>query len=113
MLTFLSSIMNISLQKYCLLAAYCIQSFLSAAVQAHGLHVDAAHGHDVGVVLSVEVLQIGQVLEVVGVHGAVLHHGVGHNVVIVDLNVQGDVLGRQDLLGDLQDLGVGPMWITP
>ena len=60
-----------------------------------------------GAVLGVEVLQIGQVLEVVGVHGAVLHHGVGHNVVIVDLNVQGDVLGGQDLLGDLQDLGVG------
>ena len=60
-----------------------------------------------GAVLVIEVLQIGQVLEVVGVHGAVLHHGVGHNVVIEDLNVQGDVLGSQDLLGDLQDLGVG------
>ena len=60
-----------------------------------------------GAVLGVEVLQIRQVLEVVGVHGAVIDDGVGHNVVIVDLNVQGDVLGGQDLLSDLQDLGVG------
>ena len=46
-------------------------------------------------------------LEVVGVHRAVIDDGVGHHIVVVDLNVQGDVLGGQDLLGDLQDLGMG------
>ena len=60
-----------------------------------------------GAVLGVEVLQIGQVLEVVGVHGAVIHHGVGYHVVVVALDIQCDVLGGQDLLGDFQDLGVG------
>ena len=60
-----------------------------------------------GAVLGIEVLQIGQVLEVVGVHGTVVNHSVGNNIVVVDLDVQGDVLGGQDLLGDLQDLGVG------
>ena len=60
-----------------------------------------------GAVLGIEVLQIGQVLEVVGGDGAVIDDGIGHNVVIVDLDVQGDVLGGQDLLGDLQDLGMG------
>ena len=46
-------------------------------------------------------------LEVVGIHGAVLDHGVGYNIVIVDLNVQRNVLGSQDGLGDLQNFGVG------
>ena len=60
-----------------------------------------------GAVFLVEVIKIGGVLEVVGVHGAVLHDGVGHNVVVVGLNVEGDVLFGKDLLGDLEDLGVG------
>ena len=45
-------------------------------------------------------------LEIVGVQGTVVHHGVGHHIVVVNLDVQGDALGGQDLLGDLQDLGV-------
>ena len=46
-------------------------------------------------------------LEVVGVHSAVVHHGVGHNIVIVDLNVQRDALVGQNGLDDLEDLGMG------
>ena len=84
-----------------------VQSGLLAAVEAHGLHMDGGDGHDVGTLLLIEVLQVGQVLEVVGVHGAVVYHGVGHNIVIVALDIQGDALSGQDGLGNLQDLGVG------
>ena len=60
-----------------------------------------------GALFGVEVIKIGGVLEVVGVNGAVLHDGVGNNVVVVGLNVEGDVLFGKDLFGDLEDLGVG------
>ena len=84
-----------------------IQRGLLAAVETHGLDVNGSDGDDVGAVFLVEVIKIGGVLEVIGVHGAVLHDGVGHNVVVVGLNVEGDVLFGKDLLGDLEDLGVG------
>ena len=84
-----------------------VQRGLLAAVETHGLDVNGSDGDDVGAVFLVEVIKIGGVLEVVGVHGAVLHDGVGHNVVVVGLNVEGDVLFGKDLLGDLEDLGVG------
>ena len=45
-------------------------------------------------------------LEVVGVYRTVFDYGVGHHIVIVDLDIQRNVLGSQDLLGNLQDLGV-------
>ena len=96
--------MNISLQKYCLLAAYCIQSFLSAAVQAHGLDMDGSNGNDVSVLLSVEVVEVRSVLEVVCDAGTVLDNGVGDNVIVVGLDVKGNVLLGEDLLCDLKDL---------
>ncbi len=45
-------------------------------------------------------------LEVVCEHRAVLNDGVGDDVVVVDLDVEGDVLLCEDLLCDLEDLGV-------
>ena len=55
----------------------------------------------------VELLQIGQVLEVVGVLVAVLHGGVGHHVVAVLVDHQLDALLRQDGHALVQNLGVG------
>src|SRR5699024_4761915 len=54
-----------------------------AGVDAHGLDVDAGHAHQMGAPGLVELLQIGQVLEVVGVLVPVLHGGVGHHIVAV------------------------------
>ena len=57
--------------------------------------------------LGVEVLEVGQVLEVVGVDAAVLNEGVGGDVVVDDLDLQCDTLLSQNVLDDLEDLGVG------
>ena len=83
------------------------QVTLLAAVDAHGLDVDASHGDQMSAVLLVEVVQVGLMLEVVGVDLAVLDDIVGLDVVIELLNIQGDALLGQDVLADLQDLAVG------
>ena len=69
--------------------------------------MDGSNGNDVGVLLSVEVVEVGSVLEVVCGAGAVLNNGVGNNIIVVGLNVKGDVLLGEDLLCDLKDLCVG------
>ena len=69
--------------------------------------MQAGGAHQVGAVAGVEVVHVGDVLEVVGVQLAVLHVVVGQHVVIVIHNLQGDAVLGQDLLGLLQDLGVG------
>ncbi len=51
-----------------------------------------------GAVFGVEVVQIGLMLEVVGVDGAVLDNIVGDDIVVVLLNVQGDVLCGKNFL---------------
>ena len=68
--------------------------------------MDGGNGDDVGVVLGVEIVEIGLVLEVVGVDSAVFDNGVGHDIVIIDLDVEGDVLLGEDALHDLEDLSV-------
>ena len=89
-----------------LLAGDCVKSGLGAAVQSHGLDVDRCHGDDVGTLLSVEVIEVGGVLEVVCENGAVFNNVVGNNIVAVGLDVEGDVLLGEDLLYDLEDLCV-------
>ena len=69
--------------------------------------MDAGHAHQMGAAGLVELLQIGQVLEVVGVLVAVLHGGVGHHVVAVLVDHQLDALLRQDGHALVQNLGVG------
>ena len=91
----------------CLSALDGVEAGLLAAVDAHGLDVDAGDGDQVGAVLRVEVVQVGLVLEVVGVHRAVLDHVVGDDVVVKFLDVQGDALGLQDGHADLQHFAVG------
>ena len=69
--------------------------------------MDTGHGDEVRTLLGVEVLEVGQVLEVVGVDAAVFNEGVGGDVVVDDLDLQCDTLLSQDVLDDLEDLGVG------
>ena len=83
------------------------QVALLAAVDAHGLNVDASNRDQVGALLLIEVVQVGLMLEVVGVALAILNDGVGDHIVIVLLDVQRNALVGQDLLADLQDLAVG------
>ena len=73
-------------------------------VDAHGLNVDAGNGDQVGALLLIEVVQVGLMLEVVGIALAILNDGVGDHIVIVLLDVQRDALVGQDLLADLQHL---------
>ena len=69
--------------------------------------MDGKNGNKVGAVLGVEVIEVGGVLEVVGQDGAVLYHVIGDDIVAVFLNIKGDILGGEDLLGYGKDLGVG------
>ena len=69
--------------------------------------MDGSNGNDVSVLLSVEVVEVRSVLEVVCDAGTVLNNGVGDNVIVVGLDVKGNVLLGEDLLCDLKDLCVG------
>ena len=73
--------------------------------------MDGGDGDDVGAVFGVEVIEVGEMLEVVGVHGAVLHHVVGNHIVAVFLNVEGDVLGGENVLGNGKDLSMGMSYL--
>ena len=69
--------------------------------------MDGAGAHQVGAVVGVEAVHVGDVLEVVGVQLTLLHGGVGHDVVIKLRDFQGVALFGQDFLGHFQDFGVG------
>lgn len=69
--------------------------------------MDGSNGNDVSVLLSVEVVEVRSVLEVVCDAGTVLNNGVGDNIIVVGLDVKGNVLLGEDLLCDLKDLCVG------
>ena len=83
------------------------QRFNPSGVDAEGLIVHGAHGHDVGVVLGVEGVKIGGVLEVVGVQTPVLHGQVGLNIVGVLHDLQSDAFLLEELGGLPQDLRMG------
>lgn len=68
--------------------------------------MDGSHGDDVGALLGVEVIEVGGVLEVVCQNGAVFNDVVGNDVIVVGLDIEGDVLLCEDLLCDLKDLCV-------
>ena len=59
-----------------------------------------------GALLGIEVIEVGGVLEVVCQNGAVFNDVVGNDVIVVGLNIEGDVLLCEDLLCDLKDLCV-------
>lgn len=60
--------------------------------------MDHGHGNDVRSVLFIEVIQIGNVLEVVGVDFSAFHNVIGLNVIGEFLDFQRNVLGSQDFL---------------
>ena len=69
--------------------------------------MDLGGADQAGAVLHVEVIQVGDVLEVVGVQGTVLHSLVGEDIVVELPDLQGDPLLGQEVLHHLQNLGVG------
>ena len=84
-----------------------VQAGALAGVDAEGLIVQVGHADQVGAVVGVEVVHVGDVLKVVGVQLSVLHIGVGQHIVVVGHDLQRDVILGQDLLYHLQNLGVG------
>ena len=84
-----------------------LQGVALAGIDAHGLIVDGAGVHQVSASLSVEVFHVGDVLEEVGVILPFLHGGVGHDIVVVGADLQGDALLSQVVHHLLQDLLVG------
>ena len=69
--------------------------------------MNAGDAHQMGAAGGVEVVQIRNVLEVVGVLLAVLNSGVGNHIVAVLVDLQVDALLGQNGYALLQDLGVG------
>ena len=54
----------------------------------------------------IEILKVGEVLEVVCVNRAVVNDVVRHDVVVIFLNIQRDVACREDFLRNGKNLGV-------
>ncbi len=69
--------------------------------------MDARRVHQMGAAALVEVVHVGDVLEVVGQQGAVLHRVVGLDIVVILHDLQGVAVLGHEVLGDLQDLRVG------
>ena len=69
--------------------------------------MDGGGGHQGGVVLLVVAVQVGGVLEVVGVQLSVSQSTVGHDIIVIGDDLQGVALVCQGLLHLLQDLSVG------
>ena len=69
--------------------------------------MNAAGIDQMGAVFFIEAVHVGDVLEVVGIQLALFQRGVGDDVVFELDDLQSVAFLGQDLLGDLQDLGVG------
>lgn len=78
-----------------------------AGVQTERLIVDVADAHQMRAVAFVEPVHVGDVLEVIGVEGAVLYRSVRRDVVIEHCDFQIDILLGQDRLHNLKDFSVG------
>ena len=69
--------------------------------------MDAGHADQVGAVLLIEIVHVGDVLEVVGIQFALFHGVVGDHIVVEFLDDQGVALFGHQFLGDLQNFTVG------
>lgn len=78
-----------------------------ARIDAERLIVDRADADQMGAVLLVEAVEVGGVLEVVGIDLAALGDKVGLHIVAELNDLQVDALLGQNLLGHIQDLGMG------
>jgi len=70
------------------------------------VHLAVGHDHQAGLAVLVEAVQVGLVLEEVGVQLLVLHGHVGLHVVAEFLDLQVHALGLEPGLDEVQDLGV-------
>ena len=78
-----------------------------ARIDAERLIVDSADADQMGAVLLVKAVKVGGVLEVVGIDLAALGDKVGLHIVAELNDLQVDALLGQNLLGHIQDLGMG------
>ena len=69
--------------------------------------MDLSHADQMGAMLGVEVVHVGDVLEVVGIIFAGLHRLVGNVVVVILHDLQGDALLSQDGRHLFQNFRVG------
>ena len=69
--------------------------------------MNLGNAYQVGLVLGVEGVKIGLMLEVVGIHFPVFHHGVGNHIVGILGDLQGPAVLGKNVAGDFQDLRVG------
>ena len=69
--------------------------------------MDGGHGHQVGTLLFIEIVQIGSVLEVVGVDLAAVYNQVGLHIVFKLGDLQRPALLGQELCGLCQNFRVG------
>ena len=69
--------------------------------------MDGGHGDQIGALLFIEVVQIGGVLEVVGVDFAAVHHQIGLHIVLKLGDLQRPALFGKKLCGFGEDLRVG------
>ena len=83
-----------------------VQALGLARVQTKRLVMDGGNAYQVGVVLLVKVLQVGAVLEVVGIHFARLGYQVGLHIVGIFNHIQGDICLCQDIASHFQNLGM-------
>ena len=83
-----------------------VQRRLTTAVQAQRLYVNLCHRYEVRAVLGIEVVQIRNVLEVVGIDFAAFDDVVRYDVIGVLDDLQRDTLLSENLLRNLQNLGV-------
>ncbi len=77
-------------------------------IGAEGFHVHLAvrHGHDAALAVLVVAVQVGLVLEEVGVELLVFHRGIGLDVIAEFAHLQVHALGLELRLHEVQDLGV-------
>ena len=83
------------------------QRGLGTRINAERLIVDGGHGHQIGALLFIEVVQIGGVLEVVGVDFAAVYNQVGLHIVFKLGDLQRPALFGKKLCGLCQNFRVG------
>ena len=83
------------------------QSGLGARIDAEGLIVDTGHGNQIGALFLIEIVQIGDMLEVVGVDLTAVYHQVGLDIVLKLGDLQLPALLGENLRGLGQNLRMG------
>ena len=72
-----------------------VKRSLFAAVDAHGFNMDRADGNDIGAVFGVEVIEVRNMLEVVGIDFAAVNNVVGLYIIGEFFDVEGDAFSAR------------------